>query len=82
MIQDVMIVESFRSPFEVTENHSLDYEDKLRILEKWNQLYAIKTQIYPEQSEHLNAARKEVIQLMNQLVKDHMHLHELEMMID
>ncbi len=82
MIQDVMIVEGFRSPVEVTENPSLDYEDKLRILEKWNQLYAIKTQVYPEKSEIINTDRKEVIQLINQLVKEHMHLHESEMMID
>jgi hypothetical protein len=81
-MQDVMIVEGFRSPIEVTENPSLDYEDKLRILEKWNQLYAIKTQVYPDHSDNLNTARKEVIQLINQLVKQHLLLHESEMMID
>ena len=82
MIQSVMIVEGYYSPTEVMEDRLVCYEDKLRILEKWSQLYAIQCQVYPDQTETLNARRKEVTDMINQLVKDHMHLHKPELLID
>ena len=82
MLQNVMIVEGYRCHTEVAKDRLVCYEDKLRILEKWNQLYAIQTQVHPDQTEKLNAARKEVNLLLNQLVKEHMHLHDPALLID
>ncbi|MDJ1139242.1 hypothetical protein QNI24_03220 [Marinicella sp. X102] len=77
-----MIVEGYRSPQQVMNDSELDYEDKLRILEKWNQMLAIKIQVFPDQKNHFNNSRKEVIELVNQLVKEHMHLVDSELLID
>ena len=82
MIQSVMIVEGYYSPTEVMEDRLVCYEDKLRMLEKWSQLYAIQCQVYPDQADKLNAHRKEVADMINQLVKDHMHLHKPELLMD
>lgn len=83
MIQhDVMIVEGYRSPRQVIDDLKLEYEDKLRILEKWNQMLAIKIQVFPDHKDHFNASREEVIELVNQLVKEHMHLIDSELLID
>ncbi|TDR16369.1 hypothetical protein [Marinicella litoralis] len=72
MIQDVMIVESYTSPTQVMEDQELCFEDKLRILEKWNQIYAIRSKTFPDQAEFFKPARQMILELVNQLVKEHM----------
>lgn len=79
---NVIIVEGYRSPQEVMEDGLLCYEDKLRILEKWNQIYIIKAKVFPEHSNSFQNAQQKVIKLVNCLVEMHMHLHDPELMID
>lgn len=77
-----MIVEGYRSPHDVVNDDLLHYVDKLRILEKWNQMLSIKIQVFPDQSDYFNKAQLEAVELINQLVKNHMHLHDPELMLD
>ncbi len=78
----LIIVEGYRSPHHVMVDSLLRYEDKLRILEKWNQIYITKIKVFPEHSEALKNAQKEIIALVNELVKKQINVHGLELQLD